>query len=67
MQYNDKAYLDALRHFVALRDEGKIASIGLCNFDTEHVIEACEALPPGAVVSNQIQGRLIPAASIIEN
>ncbi|KZV87327.1 Aldo/keto reductase [Exidia glandulosa HHB12029] len=57
--YDDKGYLDALHHLLALRDEGKIRAIGLCNFDTEHLIEVCEALPPGSIVSNQVQFSLI--------
>ncbi|EJD42381.1 Aldo/keto reductase [Auricularia subglabra TFB-10046 SS5] len=57
--YNDKGYLDALRHLAHFHDEGKIRAVGLCNFDTEHLVEVCRALPQGFIVSNQVQFSLI--------
>jgi len=62
--YSDKGYLTALQHLHDLQDEGKIATVGLCNFDTIRTDEICTQLGPGFIVSNQIQARqtLYPAA-----
>lgn len=38
--------------------EGKIAAIGLCNFDAIHTDEICTELGPNAIVSNQVQVRV---------
>jgi diketogulonate reductase-like aldo/keto reductase len=53
--YSDKGYLTALNHLQELQAEGKIAHIGLCNFDAIHTDEICASLGPGSIVSNQIQ------------
>ncbi|MGF1507680.1 MAG: aldo/keto reductase [Anaerolineae bacterium] len=63
--YTDDRYLDALRHMVTLVQEGKIAHLGLTNFDTEHVRIITQAGIP--VVSNQVQYSLVdmrPAAQM---
>jgi len=57
--YNDKGYLTALRHMQELQKEGKIATLGLCNFDAMRTDEICTELGPGAIVSNQVQFSLI--------
>ncbi|GBE81301.1 Aldo/keto reductase [Sparassis crispa] len=57
--YSDKGYLTALRYLQDLQAEGKIATIGLCNFDTIRTDEICTELGPGSIVSNQIQFSLI--------
>ncbi|KAJ3570731.1 hypothetical protein NPX13_g5633 [Xylaria arbuscula] len=61
--YDAKEYLDVLLKLVALTKTHPelVSTIGLCNFDSSHVQEACEYLLSriGAVgiVSNQIQVR----------
>jgi aryl-alcohol dehydrogenase-like predicted oxidoreductase len=35
--YNNPYYIDALKHLSDLRDEGKVKSVGLTNFDTERM------------------------------
>ncbi|KAF5329644.1 hypothetical protein D9619_009512 [Psilocybe cf. subviscida] len=57
--YTDKEYLTALQHLLDMRDEGLIAAIGLCNFDSIRTDEICTILGPGAIVSNQVQFSLI--------
>ncbi|PPQ74935.1 hypothetical protein CVT24_002969 [Panaeolus cyanescens] len=57
--YSDKNYLAALNYLLELQDEGLIASIGLCNFDTIRLDEICTQLGPGAIVSNQVQFSII--------
>lgn len=47
--------MTALQHLQSLQAEGKIATIGLCNFDAIHTDEICASLGPGSIVSNQIQ------------
>lgn len=55
--YNDTSYLDALYHLSRLRDEGRIAHLGLTNFDTERMeIMAENGYVP---VSNQVQYSII--------
>jgi len=57
--YTDKRYLIALQHLRDLQNEGLIAAIGLCNFDSIKTDEICTELGPGLVVSNQVQVSLI--------
>ncbi|KAI0779772.1 Aldo/keto reductase [Fomes fomentarius] len=57
--YEDPGYLRALHHLSELRQEGKIANIGLCNFDTLRMDEICTELGPGVIVSNQVQFSLV--------
>jgi len=55
--YQDKNYLKAIEYLDDLRHEGIIISLGLTNFDTEHVKEC---LNMGInIVSNQVQYSLI--------
>lgn len=55
--YGDPSYLDALTHLAQLQAEGKIAHIGLTNFDTEHLKRIVNH--EIKVVSNQVQYSLI--------
>ena len=57
--YSDKGYLTALSHLCDLKMEGVISAIGLCNFDAIRTDEICTQLGPGAIVSNQVQVRVI--------
>ncbi|PCH43905.1 Aldo/keto reductase [Wolfiporia cocos MD-104 SS10] len=57
--YSDKGYITALRHLQDLQNEGKIANLGLCNFDAIRTDEICTELGPGSIVSNQVQFSLI--------
>ncbi|KAI1766987.1 NADP-dependent oxidoreductase domain-containing protein [Hypoxylon sp. FL1150] len=65
--YEAKEYLDVLVELVRLTKSHPelVATIGLCNFDSEHVAEACEHLiaKTGSVgiVSNQVQFSLVDA------
>ncbi|KAK2463905.1 hypothetical protein APHAL10511_004077 [Amanita phalloides] len=52
--YSDKRYLiclDILREF---QNSGLIAALGLCNFDSFHMDEACTKLGPGVISTNQV-------------
>jgi len=63
--YQDRRYLDALRHLADLRDAGKIRHLALTNFDTERLAIIIEAGIP--IVSNQVQYSLVdrrPAAKM---
>ena len=55
--YGDRSYLDALTYLAQLQNEGKIAHIGLTNFDTEHLKRIVDH--GIKVVSNQVQYSLI--------
>lgn len=62
--YDDPSYLDALRHLVALRDEGKIRHIGLTNFDT---VRMQTMLDEGfEIISNQVQYSVIDQRPQVE-
>ncbi len=54
--YGDDAYLDAMGHMADLQSEGKIRTLALTNFDTEHTRIIHERTP---VVSNQVQYSLV--------
>jgi len=63
--YDDRRYLDALRHLADLREAGKIRHLGLTNFDTAHLEEIVRGGIP--VISNQVQYSLVdqrPAAAM---
>ncbi|EMD32051.1 hypothetical protein CERSUDRAFT_119052 [Gelatoporia subvermispora B] len=57
--YDDKQYLTALRYLQDLQNEGKLVTLGLCNFDAIRTDEICTELGPGTIVSNQVQFSLI--------
>ena len=51
-QYDNPQYIDALRF---ISEDGRVGSIGLCNFDTEHLEAVLES--GIAVHTNQVQVR----------
>ncbi|MBA3825791.1 MAG: aldo/keto reductase [Ktedonobacterales bacterium] len=55
--YNNPAYLDALRYLADLRDAGEIRHLALTNFDTAHLRTITEA--GIRVVANQVQYSLV--------
>ena len=55
--------MTALQHLQDLQDEGQIAAVGLCNFDTIHTDEICAQLGPNFIVSNQVQVRTASSSS----
>src|SRR5947207_425735 len=55
--YQDRRYLDALKHLADLRQEGKIRHLALTNFDTEHLGIIVDA--GIKIVSNQVQYSLV--------
>ncbi|XP_043699002.1 perakine reductase-like [Telopea speciosissima] len=55
--YSNPAYLDALKHLTDLKEEGKIKTVALTNFDTERLQIIVENGIP--VVSNQVQHSII--------
>ncbi|TFK96464.1 NADP-dependent oxidoreductase domain-containing protein [Pterulicium gracile] len=57
--YEDKRYLTALERLKDLQDEGIIASVGLCNFDSIRADEICTQLGPDFIVTSQVQFSLI--------
>ena len=54
--YNDKNYLNALKHLADLQHEGKIRHLALTNFDTERLGVITDHV---RIVSNQVQYSLI--------
>lgn len=63
--YSHKGYLTALQHLHNLQDEGKIAAVGLVNFDTIRTDEICTQLGPGYIVSNQVQASRFPFLTFV--
>ncbi len=61
--YRDPAYLDALRHLAALRDEGLLRHVGLTNFDTERMRIIADA--DVRVVSNQVQFSIVDQRPLV--
>ncbi|XP_023639902.1 perakine reductase isoform X1 [Capsella rubella] len=55
--YANDGYLDALKHLTDLKEEGKIKTIALTNFDTERLQKILENGIP--VVSNQVQHSIV--------
>ncbi|KAK0605857.1 hypothetical protein LWI29_031444 [Acer saccharum] len=55
--YSNPGYLDALKHLTDLKDEGKIKTVALTNFDTERLMIILENEIP--VVSNQVQHSIV--------
>ncbi|KAL9272502.1 putative oxidoreductase, chloroplastic [Drosera capensis] len=55
--YSNPGYLDALKHLTDLKDEGKIKTVALTNFDTERLAKILENEIP--VVSNQVQHSIV--------
>lgn len=55
--YADKGYLDALKHLADLKEEGKIKTLALTNFDTKRLQLILENQIP--IVSNQVQHSLV--------
>ena len=62
--YADNNYLDALSYLSELQHEGKIRSLGLTNFDTEHLKRIVDH--GIGVVSNQVQFSLIDRRPEVE-
>ncbi|XP_028756812.1 flagellar radial spoke protein 5-like isoform X4 [Neltuma alba] len=55
--YSNPGYLDALKHLTDLKEEGKIKTVALTNFDTERLQIILENEIP--VVSNQVQHSIV--------
>ncbi|GJM99580.1 hypothetical protein PR202_ga16698 [Eleusine coracana subsp. coracana] len=55
--YSNPGYLDALKHITDLKEEGKIKTVALTNFDTERLQIILENGIP--VVSNQVQHSIV--------
>lgn len=55
--YSNSGYLDALKHLTDLKEEGKIKTVALTNFDTERLQIILENKIP--VVSNQVQHSIV--------
>ncbi|XP_048139766.1 flagellar radial spoke protein 5 isoform X3 [Rhodamnia argentea] len=55
--YSNPGYLDALKHLTDLKEEGKIKTVALTNFDTERLEIILDHEIP--VVSNQVQHSII--------
>ncbi|KAK6163533.1 hypothetical protein DH2020_000397 [Rehmannia glutinosa] len=55
--YANSGYLDALKHLTDLKEEGKIKTVALTNFDTERLQKILENGIP--VVSNQVQHSIV--------
>ncbi|GKD52266.1 flagellar radial spoke protein 5 [Tanacetum coccineum] len=55
--YSNNGYLDALKHLTDLKEEGKIKTVALTNFDTQRLQIILENGIP--IVSNQVQHSLV--------
>ncbi|OIW03887.1 hypothetical protein TanjilG_28422 [Lupinus angustifolius] len=55
--YSNSGYLDALKHLTDLKEEGKIKTVALTNFDTERLQIILENEIP--IVSNQVQHSIV--------
>ncbi|EEF33305.1 flagellar radial spoke protein 5 isoform X2 [Ricinus communis] len=55
--YSNPGYLDALKHLTDLKEEGKIKTVALTNFDTERLQIIVENEIP--IVSNQVQHSIV--------
>ncbi|KAI3844898.1 hypothetical protein MKX03_008329 [Papaver bracteatum] len=55
--YSNTGYLDALKHLTDLKEEGKIKTVALTNFDTERLHIILENGIP--IVSNQVQHSIV--------
>ncbi|KAL5763796.1 hypothetical protein ACOSP7_016158 [Xanthoceras sorbifolium] len=55
--YSNPGYLDALKHLTDLKEEGKIKTVALTNFDSERLRIILEKGIP--VVSNQVQHSIV--------
>ncbi|XP_047052342.1 L-glyceraldehyde 3-phosphate reductase-like [Lolium rigidum] len=55
--YSNPGYLDALKHMTDLKEEGKIKTVALTNFDTERLQIILENGIP--IVSNQVQHSIV--------
>ncbi|KAM0939688.1 putative oxidoreductase [Dioscorea sansibarensis] len=55
--YSNSGYLDALKHLTDLKEEGKIKTVALTNFDTERLHIILENGIP--IVSNQVQHSIL--------
>ncbi|XP_072977558.1 uncharacterized oxidoreductase At1g06690, chloroplastic isoform X1 [Typha angustifolia] len=55
--YGNSGYLDALKHLTDLKEEGKIKTLALTNFDTERLHIILENKIP--IVSNQVQHSIV--------
>jgi len=55
--YSDPGYLDALKHMTDLKEEGKIKTLALTNFDTKRLQIILEKGIP--IVSNQVQHSVV--------
>ncbi|XP_057457844.1 flagellar radial spoke protein 5 isoform X3 [Lotus japonicus] len=55
--YSNTGYIDALKHLTDLKNEGKIKTVALTNFDTERLQIILENEIP--VVSNQVQHSIV--------
>ncbi|CAL5080167.1 unnamed protein product [Urochloa decumbens] len=55
--YSNPGYLDALKHITDLKEEGKIKTVALTNFDTDRLQIILENGIP--VVSNQVQHSIV--------
>lgn len=56
-EYSDRGYLDALKHMADLKEEGKIKTLSLTNFDTKRLQIILENQIP--IVSNQVQYSIV--------
>ncbi|KAJ7566249.1 hypothetical protein O6H91_02G094300 [Diphasiastrum complanatum] len=55
--YSNNGYLDALKHMTDLKEEGKIKTLALTNFDTKRLQVILDSGIP--IVSNQVQHSLV--------
>jgi aryl-alcohol dehydrogenase-like predicted oxidoreductase len=62
--YRNRSYIEALKHMVDLKAEGKIKHLALTNFDTDHLANLLDQGIP--IVSNQVQFSLIDQRPLVK-
>jgi aryl-alcohol dehydrogenase-like predicted oxidoreductase len=55
--YENKHYYDAINYLMDLQQRGQVRHIGLCNFDTEHLLDLIDEDAP--IVSNEVSFSIV--------
>lgn len=62
--YNNKYYYNAMAELMHLQQDNKILNIGLCNFDTDHMVDLIDQNAP--IVSNQVAFSIVDTRPLIK-
>ena len=62
--YSNKNYYAAMNELMRIQQDGKIRSLGLCNFDTKHMLDLVEQEAP--IVTNQVSFSILDTRPLEE-